>query len=106
MEDQRKVLDQQLNFLSYLQNTSEDLIWEAYQDIVPFARSVIKPTEVKPQTIELMERMMARKYLYIEAQKVEEESKSSNEAEKKSTITAAADEIKSSEVKEMFFELL
>jgi len=37
---------------------------------------------------------------------VEEESKSSNEAEKKSTITAAADEIKSSEVKEMFFELL
>ena len=68
MEVYRKDLDQQLNFLSYLQNTNDDLIWEAYHDIVTEALVVVKPTDVKPETIQLMQRMLARKILSIEAQ--------------------------------------
>jgi hypothetical protein len=61
MEDQRIDLDTQLTFLSYLKTINEDLIWESYCEVAADTLAQVRAEDVRPETIQLMNRLVARK---------------------------------------------
>ncbi len=71
MDPEKEVYKQKLNELTYLQEINEDLIWNLYKKIVPYALKEAKPEMVQPETMQVLGRFNGRLFLEIQEESKE-----------------------------------
>jgi hypothetical protein len=71
MDPEKEVYKQNLQELTHLKQIDEDLIWNLYKKVVPFALMNVKPESVQPETLQVLARFNGRLFLEIQEERKE-----------------------------------
>ena len=71
MDSQKEELKIKLKELEYLQDINEDLIWNSYKKIVPYAQKEVMSESVKMETLQMLGRFSGRLFLDIQEERKE-----------------------------------
>ena len=71
MDSQKEELKIKLKELEYLQDINEDLIWNSYKKIVPYAQKEVMTDSVQIETLQMLGRFSGRLFLDIQEERKE-----------------------------------
>ena len=63
MDQKKEQYQQKLKELIYLQEINEDLIWNSFKKVIPYAIKEVLPESVRPETLQMLARFNGRLFL-------------------------------------------